>query len=33
MEMADRLVHVQYDFIRKVVANAGRSLSRSDDGE
>jgi hypothetical protein len=25
MEMADRLVHVQYDFLRKVVANAGKS--------
>ena len=33
MEMADRLVHVQYDFIRKVVANAGKSLGRSDDGK
>jgi hypothetical protein len=32
MEMAERLVHVQYDFLRKVVANAGKSLSRSDDG-
>lgn len=33
MEMADRLVHVQYDFIRKVVANAGKSLGSSDDGK
>ena len=33
MEMADRLVHVQYDFIRKVVTNAGKSLGRSDDGK
>jgi hypothetical protein len=33
MEMADRLVHVQYDFIRKVVANAGKSLGGSDDGK
>jgi hypothetical protein len=30
MEMADRLVHTQYDFIRKVVDGAGKSLSRSD---
>ena len=28
MEMADRLVHTQYDFIRKVMDNAGKSLSR-----
>ena len=33
MEMADRLVHVQYDFLHKVVANAGKSLDRSDDGK
>lgn len=33
MEMADRLVHVQYDFLRKVVAKAGKSLTPSDDGE
>ncbi len=33
MEMADRLVHVQYDFIRKVVANAGKSLGKSDDAK
>ncbi len=33
MEMADRLVHVQYDFIRKVVTNAGKSLGRSDDSK
>jgi hypothetical protein len=26
MEMADRLVHVQYDFLRKVVRSAGKSL-------
>jgi hypothetical protein len=31
MEMADRLVHVQYDFLRKVVGNAGKSLDRSGD--
>jgi hypothetical protein len=29
MEMADLLVHTQYDFIRKVVDSAGRSLSES----
>ena len=26
MEMADRLVHTQYDFIRKVIDSAGKSL-------
>jgi hypothetical protein len=26
LEMADRLVHTQYDFIRKVVDSAGRAL-------
>lgn len=30
MEMADRLVHTQYDFIRKVVDSAGKALSRSE---
>ncbi len=30
MEMADRLVHTQYDFIRKVIDSAGKTLSRSD---
>jgi hypothetical protein len=30
MEMADRLVHTQYDFIRKVIDSAGTSLGRSD---
>jgi hypothetical protein len=30
MEMADRLVHTQYDFIRKVVDSAGRTLGGSD---
>ena len=29
MEMADRLVHTQYDFIRKVVDSAGRTLGGS----
>ena len=33
MEMADRLVHIQYDFLRKIVADAGQSLSRSADGK
>jgi hypothetical protein len=32
MEMADRLVHTQYDFIRKVTDSAGKSL-RGTDGE
>lgn len=27
MEMADKLVHTQYDFIRKVVESAGKALS------
>src|SRR5271165_124808 len=30
MEMADRLVHTQYDFIRKVVDSAGGAVGRSD---
>ena len=29
LEMADRLVHTQYDFIRKVVQSAGKSLGES----
>ncbi len=29
LEMADRLVHTQYDFIRKVVDSAAKSLSRT----
>jgi hypothetical protein len=33
MEMADRLVHTQYDFIRKVVESAGKALGGSDDGK
>ncbi len=33
LEMADRLVHTQYDFIRKVIDSASKSLSRSDDGK
>jgi hypothetical protein len=27
LEMADRLVHTQYDFIHKVIDSAGKSLS------
>lgn len=30
LEMADRLVHLQYDFIRKVIESTAKSLSRSD---
>jgi hypothetical protein len=30
LEMADRLVHTQYDFLRKVVQSAGKSLSELD---
>jgi hypothetical protein len=33
MEMADRLVHTQYDFLRKVVRDAGKSLGRSETGK
>ena len=33
LEMADRLVHTQYDFLRKVVDSAGKSLTRSDNGK
>lgn len=29
MEMADRLIHTQYEFIRNVVDSAGKSLRRS----
>ena len=28
MEMSDRLVHAQYEFLRKVVKDAGKSLSK-----
>lgn len=31
MEMADRLVHTQYDFIRSVVQSAGKALSKPDE--
>lgn len=30
MEMADRLVHTQYDFIRNVVQSAGKALGGPD---
>jgi len=30
MEMADRLVHTQYDFLRNVVQSAGKTLSKPD---
>ena len=30
MKMADRLVHTQYDFLRQVVQDAGKSLSHSE---
>ena len=33
MEMADRLVHIQYDFLRRIVADAGKALGRSTDGK
>jgi len=31
LEMADRLVHTQYDFLHKVVHSAGKALGRADD--
>ena len=33
LELADRLVNTQYDFIRKVVDSAGKALSRSGGGK
>ena len=33
LEMADRLVHTQYDFIRKVIESASKTLTRSDDAK
>jgi hypothetical protein len=33
LEMAQRLVHTQADFLRKVVDSAGKSLTRSDDAK
>ena len=32
LEMADRLVETQYDFIRKVVQDAGKALGSSENG-
>ncbi len=31
LEMADRLVHTQYDFLHKVVHSAGKALSKPED--
>lgn len=31
LEMAQRLVHTQYEFLRKVVDSAGKTLSGADD--
>jgi len=31
LEMAQRLVHTQYEFLRKVVDSAGKTLTGSDD--
>jgi hypothetical protein len=31
--MADRLVHSQYDFIRKVIDSAGKSMHTSGDAK
>ena len=33
LQMADRLVHAQYDFIRKVVDSTGRALSKPGDAQ
>ncbi len=33
MEMVDRLVHTQYDFLRKVIDSAAKSLSSRDDAK
>jgi hypothetical protein len=33
LEMAQRLVRTQSDFLRKVVDNAGKTLTRSDDAK
>ena len=33
LEMADRLVHTQYDFVHKVIDSAGKSLSSTDGGK
>ncbi|MGZ4268221.1 MAG: hypothetical protein ACXVFN_06400 [Solirubrobacteraceae bacterium] len=31
MDMADRLVHTQYDFLRAVVQNAGKALTKQEE--
>ena len=33
LEMAQRLVHTQYEFLRKVVESAGKSASKTGDAE
>jgi hypothetical protein len=33
LEMAQRLVHTQYEFLRRVVDSAGKTLTRSDDAK
>ena len=33
LEMADRLVHTQYDFIRQVIDSAAKSLGKSGDAK
>ncbi|MGZ4288841.1 MAG: hypothetical protein ACXVW5_32290 [Solirubrobacteraceae bacterium] len=33
LEMADRLVHAQYDFIRKVIDSASKTVRGSDDAK
>ena len=33
LEMAQRMVHTQADFLRKVVDSAGKTLTRSDDAK
>ncbi len=33
MEMADRLVHTQHEFLRNVVQSAGKALSKPSDGK
>jgi len=33
MDMVDRLVHTQYDFLRKVIDSAAKSLSSRDDAK
>jgi hypothetical protein len=33
MEMDERLVHTQYDFLRKVVDSTGKAVARQDTGK